>query len=29
MPDGQEEPIVVAVDRIPDLQEGTHGPNYR
>jgi hypothetical protein len=29
MPDGQEEPVVVAVDRIPDLQKGTHGPNYR
>jgi hypothetical protein len=29
MPDGQQEPVVVAVDRIPDLQQGTHGSNYR
>jgi hypothetical protein len=29
MPNGQQEPVVVAVDRIPDLQKGTHGPNYR
>jgi hypothetical protein len=29
MPNDQQEPVVVAVDRIPDLQKGTHGPNYR